>query len=126
MMIRSQLGKDSRQVTNLRQRNTIDQAASSRENLTKSLEETLAQKGLDTRFSSKSSMKQLEIDKVNQTVFDKRKPNVPLLMLDLEPGRLNESNLTKKKSNGKVIVSGSNCILMKKKKVQESSSGSIS
>jgi len=35
-------------------------------------------------------------------------------MLDLEPGRLNESLIAKKKSNGKIIVSGSNCILMKK------------
>jgi len=40
-------------------------------------------------------------------------------MLDLEPGKLNDSLLAKKKSNGKIIITGSNCILMKKRKTNE-------
>lgn len=43
-------------------------------------------------------------------------------MLDLEPSKLEENTLHKKKSNGKVIISGSNCILMKKKKDRDEDS----
>lgn len=52
------------------------------------------------RYSSKGSLKaintivshpnnSLERDKANNSIFDKRKANVPLLMLDLEPQRFN-------------------------------------
>lgn len=37
-------------------------------------------------------------------------------MLDLEPDKFNDSGILKKKSNGKVIITGSNCIMMKRKK----------
>jgi len=43
-------------------------------------------------------------------------------MLDLEPSKLEDPTLHKKKSNGKVIISGSNCILMKKKKDRDDES----
>jgi len=47
-------------------------------------------------------------------------------MLDLEPQKLPDTNLHKKQSNGKIIISGSNCILMKKKKTSNDSSSAPS
>ncbi len=65
MLIRSSLAKPIEvpklQGSNLKQRNTIAQvASSSRDSLTKSLEESIAHKSVETRLSKKSSQRLID------------------------------------------------------------------
>jgi len=100
--------------------------------LKNSLEDALyvkLQKGVDIRYSSKGSLKaintlvshpnnSLESERQSNSIFDKWKANVPLLMLDLEPQKIGNdepSGLQKqKKKSQKIIVSS--YIMMKRRK----------